>query len=134
MLFAWVPFCAESIDSAVALWRGMLGFNGLSLPARLQGYLGAAIPGFRYDGLLEDVLRYPTQGVVWIAAGLVIVWAFPNSQQWLARFGPAWEPVEPPPRVVWRFSRRTGFVTGALVGVALVGVMSATSEFLYYQF
>jgi len=112
VLFAWVPFRANSMDAAWVLWRGMLGLNGLSL----------------------NGLESPVQAVAWIVVGLLIVWCLPNSQQWLARFQPASDAVEPTSRVAWRFTSRTGFATGVLVALALVGVLSATSEFLYYQF
>lgn len=37
--FAWVLFRANSVTTALSIYKGMLGLNGFSLPARLNGVL-----------------------------------------------------------------------------------------------
>jgi alginate O-acetyltransferase complex protein AlgI len=73
-----------------------------------------------------------------IVLGFIVVWAFPNTQQILARFKPALRlaPADELPRLIpvyWAPSARWGFVLGGMLMYALIGMQTA-STFLYFQF
>ena len=70
--------------------------------------------------------------------GFIIVWAFPNTQQILARFKPALRlaPTDELPRLIpiyWAPSARWGLLLGGALMYALIGMQKA-STFLYFQF
>jgi hypothetical protein len=133
VVIAWVPFRAVSMDTTFALWKGMLGINGLSLPERFAAtphpLLGRLI---QFHGVLPGLGLDFIEVGGWIAVGLLTVWAFPNTQQWLAPFAPAWEPVKTS-RWHWALNGRNGILAGALLGISLVST-TRNSEFLYFQF
>jgi D-alanyl-lipoteichoic acid acyltransferase DltB (MBOAT superfamily) len=82
-------------------------------------------------------MAFPGRGFVWIAVLLAVVWAAPNSQQMLARFDPALDPVAPStspceflmwrPNLAWAVATATVFVLAVLH-------LSQISEFIYFQF
>jgi alginate O-acetyltransferase complex protein AlgI len=40
---AWVLFRAASVDQALSIWQGMLGLNGMALPASPRGFVSPAL-------------------------------------------------------------------------------------------
>ena len=70
VLGGWAIFRAESMDQLVRIWSGMVGMFGIG---------GMPEAGFR-------TLAAYSAG----AAGLLIVFAFPRSDQLVARFHPVW--------------------------------------------
>ena len=81
-------------------------------------------------------------GMAWLALWLAIIWAWPNTQQWMARFEPALnahvKPAEQPFARFWgafRWQPNTayGIVVSAVAVIAILG-LSQISEFLYFQF
>lgn len=110
VVVAWVPFRADSMAAAAAVWRGMAGANGLT----------SGVP--------------VTMGEIgWLLLGLLIAWLLPNSQQWLARFKPAWDEVTAHPYLAWRPTPRHAIMVGALLGISLVS-LNRVSQFLYFEF
>jgi len=58
----------------------------------------------------------------------------PNTQQWLARFSPAWDAVAiGSSRLAWVPSRRHAVFVGLLFSLGLLS-LTRVSEFLYFQF
>lgn len=117
VVVAMVFFRAESVSAALAILGGMVGLNG---------EFGRPI---RTDALL-------------IAAMLIVVWALPNTQQWLQHYRTAlnWRPRASwlegrLPWIAWRPAPAMGAVLGMIGFFALARALSAApSEFLYFQF
>ncbi len=116
VVVAWVYFRAHSLDSANTLVAGMFGFNGI---------------GFHHTLIEEPLVELRTLGIKrflgCLMLGLIIVWAFPNSQTLvIAKGGPA-------SRLGWSPSLAWALSYGLLLGVSLLFILR-TSEFLYFQF
>jgi hypothetical protein len=141
-----VIYRSPSLDVAGQVYRGM--FN---LPVSWQDALGSlGWLGVRFDGPpvgLDQLVL-----VLWLVLWLVVAWFFPNTQQLLARWHPAYnygvaerqrDPplLERPPSLApflpWRLEWRPNAVGAVLVGVlaALAFLnLSHVSEFLYFRF
>jgi hypothetical protein len=140
VVIAWVLFRAENLDSAIMLYRGMFGFNGMSLPESLIGRLGSAEAwlismGAQFNGMFGNRVFDPV-GIVWLAVLSFVVWAFPNLHDWMGghgalRQGTGWQ--VPDGIHHWAQSAKWAIATGVAAGMAILG-LSQPSEFLYFQF
>ncbi|MFT4121274.1 MBOAT family O-acyltransferase [Bradyrhizobium sp.] len=106
VVFAWVPFRAETLGSSLEMWRGMLGLNGIGDIALLDGH----------------PLR-------WIAILSCIALFFPNTQQTFQRGSAAKERL-----LQWRPNVLWAGVIGCLFGIAIAGTMTKPTVFLYFRF
>lgn len=107
VVFAWVPFRADSLHQAFSIWQSMIDI----------GSSGTA--------MLSSV--HPGKATRWILLGLLIAFFLPNSQTLVARFQQA---MQSKSFAYWKMA-------GALVGIIFsLTVMSIghVSEFLYFQF
>lgn len=128
---AWVPFRAESLHDAQTLWQGMLGLNGWSLPHFLHGSVGSMLPEATFVKRVgESSSHIP---VLWIMAGMLIVWRLPNSQEWLAAHAPACDSSPSKSRLAWAPTKANAIVLG-LVFAACILTFKKNSPFLYFQF
>ena len=140
VVFGWVLFRAESFASAMRLWKGMLGLNGIALPDRhlaALGHLGLNPSAF---GLSADplILNPALEVLVWIFGLVAIAVLLPNSQQ-LIGLAPVEGARPGPPMPAWaRWAQWRPSMPWALVTscVAVVVVLHLTqvSEFLYFKF
>ncbi|MBT4711300.1 MAG: MBOAT family protein [Alphaproteobacteria bacterium] len=109
VMFAWVPFRAETWDRTATMWAAMLG--GGEATARLTNpMLAAAV----------------------MMGALAIVWILPNTQDWTG-----FSRKEAVARLAsWRPTRTWAVVNAgiAMVGIAMILTRSETQEFLYFQF
>ncbi|MEW6593811.1 MAG: MBOAT family protein [Thermodesulfobacteriota bacterium] len=136
VVIAWVPFRSASLGAAVNLLSGMFGFHGVVLPTRFASSLHMLQEfGVQFGG---GSLALPWLDVVlWTAAGLAIVWLFPNTQQWMEGNFPG-DGNRSATGVLgmacrFRPGLRHGFVVGVLLLFALVA-LDKPGEFLYFQF
>jgi alginate O-acetyltransferase complex protein AlgI len=138
---AMVLFRAPTAGAALVLWKGMIGFYGMTLPQAVLSRLGAAA------GWLAAIGVTPawTSGSILMAATLrigvllVIALLMPNTLQMLAAFEPAIG--VKPGKTQSRLTRTLTWTPNAtwavgLACVALAGMLSLgeLSEFLYWQF
>ena len=131
-------FRAASLDDALAILRGMAGFNGVSLPAALGAHLGpwsrAALEhlgvAFHLGGGAQFVFQY-----LWIVALLPLVMLAPNTQEILGRFQPAlnFRVPQVSTRLAWRLTPGWAALVATVTVCGLLA-LSRVSEFLYYQF
>ena len=70
MLLAFVAFRAADLATMMGIYRGLFGFNGTSL--------------WQATWAIEKPLIAAALGM----AGLVAVWALPNTQEWLGSASP----------------------------------------------
>jgi len=148
VVVAWVFFRADSFPAALAVLSGMTGANGVVLPAKLAGPLGAVaghLP-FAFTFSSDAAWNYfsaghgrslgdPARFFGLLAVGAVLL-ALPNSQQWLARYRPVLEMDQPELRGL-RLEGRAGVAAGVvLAGLFFACLLSLNhkSEFLYFQF
>jgi alginate O-acetyltransferase complex protein AlgI len=122
---AWVPFRAADFTTAASILAGMVGANGLSLPAAFGELVGTsnraglvgALAGF-------DVAGGPLRLVLLLIAGLALAWLAPNSQA-IVRFAGGMPIAVPSPRLAP--------AAGALLALCVMG-LGGISSFIYYQF
>ncbi|PPR79515.1 MAG: Peptidoglycan O-acetyltransferase [Alphaproteobacteria bacterium MarineAlpha2_Bin1] len=80
IVFAWVPFRAENLDTTYKIWKTMLGLNGISLP-RFFGDLPLFLEklGFKTEGIHSGLLVDFNVLSLWCIFGMLIVWFGPSS-------------------------------------------------------
>ena len=129
---AMIFFRAPSVNDAMTVITSMLGSNGFALT----------------DGAIFPNQLFPDNkmGLMRLAVLMTIVFYFPNTQQWMARFEPGlgfnpvhelqhhprwlttlWKNSEWRPTVMW------AGLTSAIAVTAFLG-LSQVSEFIYFQF
>ncbi len=116
--FTNVMFRATSVADAWAISRAMLGFDGM--------------------GTANYVL--PNELALILAATMVVVALFPNTQQIMARFRPAvnsalWTGVNQPPLMWhWRPDTKGIVFAGLVLFVGVVFIQRGQAVFLYFNF
>jgi len=145
VVVAWVPFRAESLNGAMAVLSAMIGSNGLSLPENLIGRLGSAEQwliehGAIFQGMFHNgIFGSPERGIAGIVALILVAAIFPNTQQFMRRYRPAFETYHGEIQrlryrwLEWRPSKSWGIFIGVLFLLATLS-LSKPSEFLYFQF
>jgi alginate O-acetyltransferase complex protein AlgI len=108
VLFAWVPFRADTLGASLTLWQGMLGFNGMG---------ALTIPS-------------PDQAIGWIAALALIALLAPNTQEILSSPAPGGSDTAPR----WRPNATWAVALGCLFGIAAAAMIEKPTVFLYFRF
>jgi alginate O-acetyltransferase complex protein AlgI len=145
VVVALVFFRSRDVRTALDILAGMVGRHGAVLP-----YDYNRIPGVWRIGTMLHVtfgpVDVPTTELLFTAFLLVIVWALPNTQQWLRRFEtglgsqPKASALEHQGGVlrrlfVWRPTVAFGMIVGCVGFFSLMRALSAApSEFLYFKF
>jgi alginate O-acetyltransferase complex protein AlgI len=132
VVIAWVPFRSANFDVTQNMLYGMAGLNGVSIP-QILAFLGRLNSSFVLKGILPLTAMPVKEVVLWLPAGLLIVWLLPNTQQWLVNFSPAWDKVTSLSRLAWKPTRLLAVMVGTLFGFSLL-FLNRVSEFLYFQF
>ena len=138
VVVAWVFFRAPDVDTALAVLGGMAGVNGLELPDAVMARLTFLQPGFTAIGIRP----YSGGGAqfqsawMWIAAGALVAFAFPNTQQIVRYAAPRAEWMWRPrlrSQSQWRPNPAWAVLVGVLLALSILR-LSAPTEFLYFQF
>ncbi|MCP5368225.1 MAG: MBOAT family protein [Hyphomicrobiales bacterium] len=147
VVLAWIPFRAQTMDGATAMWAAMAGMNGIGLDPALGDLLGPLVPalkslGITFDGMYAHELGFKWRRA-WKTIGLVLLLAHlaPNVEAVMARVRPtvdfARARLDPGPRWMawlrWRPNFAWSLATAALAGYAVLHI-TRPSEFLYFQF
>ena len=146
---AWVCFRAQGLEAAERILSGMVGVNGVWLPAsylHLFGPLGPVLEGFGWRFETLDALLFG--GIAetsWLVALLAIAFLLPNTQEWVGYLGqerdaeaalgrsPFVRLAAALPR--WQPTAVYGSVLGVVLCYCLLSIFAETpSEFLYFQF
>ena len=135
VVVAWVPFRSESLQASLNIWSGMLGLNGLTLPAALAPFVPELLrDSTSFAGFMPELRASTLSIFLWVTTGLTIVWCLPNTQQWLALYAPAWDAVATDSRrLTWKPSAAYGFALGIIFAISVM-LFKKNSPFLYYQF
>jgi len=139
---AWVFFRSPDLPTALGLLKGMVGINGVELPAALVARLGFIQPmleSLGVDSYLGGTTRF-VMTYAWVAAAAFIAFAMPNTQEIMRRFDPALEdpratmaPSLALDRLTWSPRLGWSMAIGLLLGAGLLS-LSRPTEFLYFQF
>jgi len=137
--FSMALFRAPTLRCAFAIWAGMLGQHGVSLPAEYFVRLGHAGVWLAAQGVHSAMTsgKALTQEIVFLAILLAIALCAPNTLQLLSRYEPALGSPRPSPNkpagLSW--SPSPAWAMGTAV-IAAAGILSLgqLSEFLYWQF
>jgi D-alanyl-lipoteichoic acid acyltransferase DltB (MBOAT superfamily) len=141
VVLAWVVFRAPDLATAVDVWCGMAGANGIALPRGLAAHgepwlrlgLDLHFSGIRW-------IDFSGLGVPTLAVACLLAWFAPNTQQIFRRYGPALERVAAGAgRWQWRWQwcwqpTRSWSLALALLFLGCAFSMNRVSEFLYFQF
>jgi len=118
VIVAWVIFRAPTVDQAMHIIQGMMGFHGLVLPEKyassllfLQGI------GVQFGHISGSIFRLVDIGLIAILS--IVVLFFPNSNEWI-------EKLKSRPLVL--------AAPCALLFFFVFLNLEEVSEFLYYQF
>jgi alginate O-acetyltransferase complex protein AlgI len=149
VVVGWVYFRAEDFDAANRILGGMIGLNGVQLPASYYDMFGPLAPTLEALGwVFQDTDGFHFGGinqVVFLLALFGITFLLPNTQEWTGYIAPnadRVDAVEPSlfrrlaaalPR--WRPTLVHGSLLGAVLCWCLLAAFAQTpSEFLYFQF
>lgn len=106
VVFAWVPFRASSLSSAVTIWKAMI----------------VPHPG----GLSAGAV-----GITWIIALGTVALALPNTIEIFTHHGE----IRPPARYLWKPSLRWMAISGIAFGASLGAILGGQpTSFLYFRF
>jgi len=122
VVFGWVLFRADNLDSASVILQTMLGINGISLSA----------------SVVESQKKL-------LIILLLFIWLIPNSQQWMEQYKPAlnlpvvktysrwrsqlWKKLQ------WQPNQPFGLILGIVLFIVIKIILTAPdSEFLYFNF
>lgn len=132
---AWVPFRAADFSTTLKLWSGMVGTNGISLPAAAQPLFGGLdFSLVSFNGLDPQFQFSGPEVLAWLLSAFAIVWVCPNTQQWLSNYAPAWDPAAPAPKhLAWHPNRGFAILCGLLFAFSILAFRK-NSPFLYFQF
>lgn len=134
VVIAWVPFRSPDLEATLRMWAGMMGIYGVSLPQFLGPWLSPWLGSVAtFDGIAYLAALNTAEIVLALPLGMAVIWGLPNTQQWMAKYQPAWDVVRAPSRCVWQFSGIYGVVGGVLFALALL-MLTRESAFLYFQF
>ncbi len=115
VVVAWVPFRAADLTQAGDVLAGMIGLNGLEMPAALDA--GST---------------YVAWG--WIASLLALAWLAPNTQEIMARYLPQMRGAKGAADLLsWRLDVRYAALA-AVAAIVALGHLGNVSEFIYFQF
>jgi alginate O-acetyltransferase complex protein AlgI len=136
VVVAWVFFRADSLPAALAVLRGMVGVNGIALPARVVALVPDAIVGWglvvRSSTAWWVTLRVFTS----IAALWLIAVLMPNMQELMRDYDPALD-YRPARQVRWPW-KPTPLWSAAMAGLFFAAVKLLPylpeSQFLYVNF
>ncbi len=105
--FAWVPFRADTLAAAVAVWGAMLGSVDMAPTLTMR----------------------PPVAVSWIAALTLIAFFAPNTQQIM---GHPW--TKECARLFWTPRPVWALALGCMLGIAVAGTFGRETAFLYFRF
>lgn len=131
VVFAWVAFRSPDISTALRIYCGMVGLNGISLPAS-AALLFAHIPavdqyiGVRFDGLGATNLWIT---VLALPTALIMALTLPNTQTWVSTPSKACASRQ----WAWKPSGWMAGLMGLLLAMSILK-LNDVSEFIYFQF
>ena len=137
-----VLFRAASFETAVAMLHSMFGGNGFALPGRLEGLFEHAPAlealGVDFRGAFRNQVLAWQPALIWIVVEAFVVFAAPNTQELLMRYGPTLRrnppaPDAPLPRLRWEPTPAWALLAAGMTLLAILN-LGQVEEFVYFQF
>lgn len=141
VVIAWVLFRAGSFHAALKIYSAMFDIHSITLPVVLQetyvgrwlDSIGIKCNGMFYNGIFEN----PTNGCIYIALLLIVVWIAPNTMEWMSNELPALGldcfSINTNSRLKWRPTAIQAVIISLIATYSLMHV-SGASEFIYFRF
>lgn len=143
-----VFFRAKDVNTAGSILASMFGLRGISLPTSWASQVQPfKISIFKFDGMLHhEIFQQFHIGIVVLLSLMIVVWFFPNTQQWMYKYEPALgqdfnQELNYQPKWLsflwkkwaWKPNNNCGFLTAL---IALLGIFSLANvrEFIYFKF
>lgn len=144
VVISWVFFRAESFHGAKEILGAMIGANGLSLSGKMEATVGKFSPWLAshdivFQGMFHNDLANWQAGIELIFLLLILVFFFPNTQQVMFRYKPAFETYHGEIKqfyngwLEWKPSLISASATALLLYYTLSNLVRE-SEFLYFNF
>jgi D-alanyl-lipoteichoic acid acyltransferase DltB (MBOAT superfamily) len=140
VVFAWVPFRAETWDASMLVLKGMVGLNGVILPVHYENLLPVGVSG-ALKGLGVQFATLSVYGgfsqLIMLSMLMVFIWFLPNTQQIMGRFDVVLDK-RAKPVATW-MCWKPGVVSGLVVAMLaaylwMLGLQGKAGEFIYFQF
>jgi D-alanyl-lipoteichoic acid acyltransferase DltB (MBOAT superfamily) len=135
----WVPFRAETYDSMLLIFKGLIGLNGYILPFHFQEKFTfihnlSEIKNLTFSNL--NVYAGKNQFIILVSL-ILWVWILPNTQQITAIYKPVIDKIEKfyYKKFSFSFNTITGIICGILYSCLLIfSIQGTPGEFIYFQF
>ena len=127
---AWVPFRADTLQTAGAMFASLFGANGIALPRSWSSWapdLPWGSLGIAFEGTFRSAAFDGPRAIATLVALSAIVWLAPNA----CRVTGIGAPREP--RYGWKPTLGWALAAGALLALSALR-LARPSVFLYYQF
>ena len=133
----WVPFRAETYESMLLIYKGLVGLNGYVLPFHYQEKFSFLQNLKEITNLTFSNLNvYAGKKQLIILASLILwVWILPNSQQIIDIYKPIINKIQKIYYKKLSFNATTGIICGLLYSYLLIfSIQGTPGEFIYFQF
>lgn len=131
---SWVLFRATDLQAAQNIYYGMVGLNGILLPESWKP-LFENLPAVTFGvSDFEVTGKYET-----LLVALLLVWLFPNTQQLMVNYSPAFDTFrgaisrKSPLYFEWVLNKKYAALI-AFIAAFTVLHLNRVSEFIYFQF
>ena len=139
VVVAWVFFRAVDFPSAMLVFNGMWGGNGVAFSHEFAGALPFDPTVFGAQLVSQLPLLASSRPLLLIVPGIVICLALPNTIEFMRRYRPVLDPTHVVPSVrhrqwwAWRPALHWSVIT-AVIGIYAALNLARVSPFLYFQF
>lgn len=139
VVFSWVVFRADSIDSAIEIYKAMLGFNGVSFPVIFDKYIDnySIFSSFSITsmGMFRHGIADWNIGIPFIILLILIVIKMPNSIEIFNKNTLEFNnKIKGDVDILWSPSLRWSIVITISFIVCIEFMRGSVTEFLYFQF
>ena len=137
VMVAWVFFRADTFSHAFGVLQGMVGLNGLALPAVHPEWCQWALHQVGMESWWGAYFSLPrvislSDGLLLVCLVLAVV-AMPNTAEMMHRARATLDSPEYQGRLAWRMNGGWAVVTGGVFVACLLN-LNNISEFIYWQF
>lgn len=137
VIFAWVMFRSNNVQQALAVYKGMLGVNGVSIPSFFAGKLSqiGTFGSVTYGGIFDSVALDGglLKLVVLFVCSFVVILALPPSCRFIPLELRGNNEFPAQEKGLIDTSPRRGYIFGILFFLCVLS-LEKLSPFLYFQF
>ncbi len=139
LMIAWVPFRSSSFESAISVYKGMLGYFGFIVPEHYYNFF----PNTLSQYLLDIGVKFGSLNgfggknqIIILLILLIFVMKCPNTQEIFNKYKPTLNSNIPK---LHKFNWRPNFIGAIMIGIScsylmLLVIQGKSGEFIYFQF